>query len=108
MEAYDLVRAGFTASLKGETTSVSFARRALAIDSLYGSAIALLPIAAYNFRLNALADSALERAARQRDRMTPLEQADVDELAAIRDGDLAAFVRATLRQSRAESRQGRV
>ena len=108
MEAYDLVRAGFTASLKGETTSVSFARRALAIDSLYGSAIALLPIAAYNFRLNALADGALERAARQRDRMTPLEQADVDELAAIRDGDLAAFVRATLRQSRAESRQGRV
>jgi tRNA A-37 threonylcarbamoyl transferase component Bud32/TolB-like protein len=98
MAAYDLVRAAFTAGLRGDSTALSLTRRALAIDSLYGSAIMLLPAVAQNFQRYALADSAIARALRLRDRMTPLEQANLDEFVAVRDGDLAAYMRATTRE----------
>ncbi|MEP6622378.1 MAG: hypothetical protein ABJE47_23850, partial [bacterium] len=98
MEAYDLVRAAITASMKGDSTALSLVRRALAIDTLYGSAMAALPIVAYGLQQFAVADSALTRAAQLRDRMTPLEQANVDEVTAIRDGDLTALLRATTRE----------
>jgi TolB-like protein len=98
MEAYDLVRAAFTALRNGDSTALSLTRRALAIDSLYGSAIVLLPVAAQYFQRYELTDSAIARALRLRDRMTPLEQANLDEMVAVRDGDLAAYMRATTRE----------
>ncbi len=97
MEAYEVVRVAFTASLRGDSTALSLSRRALTIDSLYGSAISLLPSVAYGLQKFAVADSALERARRLRDRMTPFEQANVDELATLADGDVAAWLRATTR-----------
>lgn len=97
LAAQDAEQAAYKAYLRNDTIAVTYANRAVALDTGWTAAYASRAFwAAHLMRIvrPGSADSALEAARQRYERIGPLSRALVDDAAAVATGDAAGFLAA--------------
>jgi TolB-like protein/tetratricopeptide (TPR) repeat protein len=94
LEAYDLTRKALEAYFRNDTSVWTLLARARAVDSSYATPVVFTAFAAGYRRRFALADSALARLDKMRDRLTPAELAMTDHIHALMRADVDSALKA--------------